>query len=236
MKMGLLELKDIHSGYEGVEILHGVSLTVEKEKIYSIIGPNGSGKSTLLKTIFGFVKPKKGKIFFDGDDITGHEPQQILRKGMCYVLQRRSIFPYLSVEKNLKMGAYIREDKENIRKDTEGIFEVFPVLKKKRNHIAGNLSGGEQRMLEFARALMVHPKLILLDEPSAGLAPKVVKNTLGLITQMREKEGVTFLIVEQKVRTALEISDYGYVVELGKIRSKGNSEDLLNIGVNLLFG
>ena len=234
--MALLELKDIHSGYEGVEILHGVSLTVEKEKIYCIIGPNGSGKSTLLKTIFGFVKPKKGKIFFDGNDITGHEPQQILRKGMCYVLQRRSIFPYLSVEKNLKMGAYIREDKENIAKDMEGVFELFPVLKEKRDHIAGNLSGGEQRMLEFARALMVHPKLILLDEPSAGLAPKVVKNTLGLISEMSEKEGITFLIVEQKVRTVLEISDYGYVVELGRIRSKGNSEDLLNIGINLLFG
>ena len=234
--MALLELMDIHSGYEGVEILHGVSLTVEKEKIYSIIGPNGSGKSTLLKTIFGFVKPKKGKIFFDGNDITGHEPQQILRKGMCYVLQRRSIFPYLSVEKNLRMGAYIREDKENIAKDMEGVFELFPVLKEKRDHIAGNLSGGEQRMLEFARALMVHPKLILLDEPSAGLAPKVVKNTLGLISEMSEKEGITFLIVEQKVRTVLEISDYGYVVELGRIRSKGNSEDLLNIGINLLFG
>ena len=234
--MALLELKDIHSGYEGVEILHGVSLTVEKEKIYCIIGPNGSGKSTLLKTIFGFVKPKKGKIFFDGNDITGHEPQQILRKGMCYVLQRRSIFPYLSVEKNLKMGAYIREDKENIAKDMEGVFELFPVLKEKRDHIAGNLSGGEQRMVEFARALMVHPKLILLDEPSAGLAPKVVKNTLGLISEMSEKEGITFLIVEQKVRTVLEISDYGYVVELGRIRSKGNSEDLLNIGINLLFG
>ncbi|MFQ5841341.1 MAG: ABC transporter ATP-binding protein [Thermodesulfobacteriota bacterium] len=234
--MALLELKDIHSGYEGVEILHGVSLTVEKEKIYCIIGPNGSGKSTLLKTIFGFVKPKKGKIFFDGNDITGHEPEQILRKGMCYVLQRRSIFPDLSVKKNLKMGAYIREDKEEIRKDMEGVFELFPVLKEKREGMAGILSGGEQRMLEFARALMVYPKLILLDEPSAGLAPKVVKDTLGLISEMREKERITFLIVEQKVRTVLEISDYGYVVDLGRIKSKGNSQDLLNIGINLLFG
>lgn len=236
MKMVLLELKDIHSGYEGLEILHGVSLTVEKGEINCIIGPNGSGKSTLLKTIFGFVKPKKGKIFFDGEDITVYEPQKILRRGMCYVLQRRSIFPYLSVEKNLKMGAYIREDKENVEKDMKSVFQLFPVLMEKRDRMAGNLSGGEQRMLEFARALMVHPKLILLDEPSAGLAPKVVKNTLGLITEMREKEGITFLIVEQKVRTVLEISDYGYVVELGKIRSKGNSEDLLNIGINLLFG
>jgi len=234
--MALLTVKDIHSGYEGLEILHGVSLTVEKGEINCIIGPNGSGKSTLLKTIFGFVKPKKGEILFDGEDITGHEPQQILRKGMCYVLQRRSIFPYLSVGKNLKMGAYIREDKENVEKDMESVFKLFPVLREKRDRIAGNLSGGEQRMLEFARALMVHPKLILLDEPSAGLAPKVVKSTLSLITEMREKEGITFLIVEQKVRTVLEISDCGYVVELGKIKSKGNSQDLLNIGVNLLFG
>lgn len=234
--MALLTVKDIHSGYEGLEILHGVSLTVEKGEINCIIGPNGSGKSTLLKTIFGFVKPKKGEIFFDGEDITGNKPQNILRKGMCYVLQRRSIFPYLSVEKNLKMGAYIREDKENVEKDMEGVFKLFPVLGEKRDRIAGNLSGGEQRMLEFARALMLHPKLILLDEPSAGLAPRVVKNTLGLITEMREKQGITFLIVEQKVRTVLEISDYGYVVELGRIKSKGNSQDLLNIGINLLFG
>jgi len=134
------------------------------------------------------------------------------------------------------MGAYIREDKENVEKDMESVFKLFPVLREKRDRIAGNLSGGEQRMLEFARALMVHPKLILLDEPSAGLAPKVVKSTLSLITEMREKEGITFLIVEQKVRTVLEISDCGYVVELGKIKSKGNSQDLLNIGVNLLFG
>lgn len=226
--MSLLEVENIHSGYSDVEILHGVSLNIKKGGIYCIIGPNGSGKSTLLKTIFGFLIPKKGEILFKEEKITTAKPQETLKKGICYVFQRRSIFPDLSVRKNLLMGAYVREDKEDIKKDMERIFQLFPVLAKKKKEKASTLSGGQARMLEVSRSLMVHPKLILLDEPSAGLAPQICKNTLNIINKLNSEEGITFLVVEQKVRTILELADYGYLLELGKIKAAGSSESLMH--------
>lgn len=225
--MSLLEVENIHSGYSDVEILHGVSLNIKKEKIYCIIGPNGSGKSTLLKTIFGFLIPKKGKILFKEEKITTAKPQETLKKGMCYVFQRRSIFPDLTVKKNLLMGAYVRDDKD-IEKDLKRIFQLFPSLAEAQKKKASTLSGGQARMLEVSRSLMVHPKLILLDEPSAGLAPKICKNTLNIINKLNSEEGITFLVVEQKVRTILELADYGYLLELGKIKAEGSSESLMH--------
>ncbi|MFX0198247.1 MAG: ABC transporter ATP-binding protein [Candidatus Hodarchaeota archaeon] len=222
-----LKTNNIVAGYGNVEILHGVSIYVENKKIVCVIGPNGAGKSTLLKVIFGFIRPKHGSVIFNGEDITGSDPIICLRKGISYLFQGQNVFPSLTVLENLDMGAYSRHDnKAEIERDREEILDQFPILKKRKNQKAGTLSGGEQRMLEIARSLMVHPKLIILDEPSIGLEPKFSKKIYEAIKQTNEK-GITFLIVEQNVRKILRNSDFCYLLDLGRVRTSGSSREML---------
>lgn len=228
-----LEVKDICSGYGPIEILHGVSVRAEKSKITCIIGPNGAGKSTLLKTIFGILSPKAGSVIFDGEDITRQRPDKILRRGISYIPQGRSTFPYLTVLENLEMGAYTEKDRELVKRNIEEVFDKFPILRERKNKMAGTLSGGEQRMLELGRALMLRPKAILLDEPSMGLAPKVVSESFERIFELN-KAGMTILMVEQNVRKGLSISDYGYIVVLGKKVYEGPCKEMLNAYSELL--
>ncbi len=223
----ILEAREIFAGYGNVEILHGVSIGVEESQIACVVGPNGAGKSTLLKAVFGIIRPSSGKVLFMGDEITHMEPHRLLRKGMAFVLQRRSIFPYMTVVDNLKMGAYTMTNGEDINKRIQEVYKIFPVLEKKKKHLARSMSGGEQRMLELGRAMVLKPKLLLLDEPSAGLAPIVTKGIYQKIKEMNQ-QGVTFLIVEQNVRLALEMSDYGYVLELGRNRLEGPASKLMH--------
>ena len=223
----ILEAREIFAGYGNVEILHGVSIGVEESQIACVVGPNGAGKSTLLKAVFGIIRPSSGKVLFMGDEITHMEPHRLLRKGMAFVLQRRSIFPYMTVVDNLKMGAYTMTNGEDINKRIQEVYQIFPVLEKKKKHLARSMSGGEQRMLELGRAMVLKPKLLLLDEPSAGLAPIVTKGIYQKIKEMNQ-QGVTFLIVEQNVRLALEMSDYGYVLELGRNRLEGPASKLMH--------
>jgi branched-chain amino acid transport system ATP-binding protein len=222
-----LEAYNIVSGYGKMEILHGVSLKAEKSKITAFIGPNGAGKSTLLKTIYGFIKPWKGKVIFDGEDITNLEPDLKLKKGIAYVLQGRNIFPYMTVLENLQIAAYTWKDRSKLKEKIKNVFEKFPILKGRENQLAGNLSGGEQRILELGRVLMLSPKVILFDEPTLGLAPKVIDELYEKITELNKEDGITFLIVEQNVRKVLSIADYVYVLELGKNKLEGRANELL---------
>lgn len=222
-----LEVDNVTAGYGRIEVLHGVSIRAEKSKITCIIGPNGAGKSTLLKTIFGFIKPRKGKIILDGRDITGLRPDAILKRGVSYVLQGRSVFPYMTVLENLEVGAYTRNDKKQIKKDIKAIFDTFPILDKRKINLACTLSGGEQRMLELGRALLLNPKVVLLDEPSIGLAPIFSEMIYEKIKEMNGM-GITVVIVEQNVRKVLSMSDYGYLLELGKKRYEGPAKNFLS--------
>lgn len=221
----LLDVKNIHAGYGANEIIHGISLTLKKGNVYCIIGPNGCGKSTFLKSIFGFLFPTQGQILFQGEDITHFQPQTTLKKGISFVMQRRSIFPDLTIDDNIQMGGYIRQDKNKVRQDSDKILDLFPNLKKKRLEKASNLSGGEARMLEIARALVIKPKLILLDEPSAGLAPKIVQSTLEHLVTLKQ-EGITLLVVEQKIQEIFNVADYGFVFGIGKLKNQGSIETL----------
>lgn len=221
----LLEANSIKAGYGGVEILHGVSIGVEKGEIISIIGPNGAGKSTLMKTILGLLKPTHGKITFDGYDITGLEPDKIVRLGICYVPQTDNVFPSLTVEENLEMGAFIRKD--NFRRRIKEIYELFPDLKKAKRFRAGKLSGGQRQMVAMARALMLDPQVLLLDEPSASLSPKLVKLIFEKIVEIN-KSGVGILIVEQNAREALKLCHRGYVLAMGHKKFEDTGQALLN--------
>ena len=223
----MLRAENLVSGYGDLEILHGVSINAESGKITCLIGPNGSGKSTLLSSLFGLVKPWDGKVLFENSDITGYEPEQLLRQGVAYVLQRRSVFPELSIYENLQMGAYLRTDNE-ISQDIDRIFEIFPVLKRKQNDHAHMMSGGEQRMLELGRSMMMNPQLLLLDEPSAGLAPKVIDEIFDVLKDLNKQHGLTLVIVEQNVQRVLEFSDYGYLLNQGQIELEGPCEELLH--------
>ena len=221
----LLEANSIKAGYGGVEILHGVSIGVEKGEIISIIGPNGAGKSTLMKTILGLLKPTHGKITFGGYDITGLEPDKIVRLGICYVPQTDNVFPSLTVEENLEMGAFIRKD--NFRRRIKEIYELFPDLKKAKRFRAGKLSGGQRQMVAMARALMLDPQVLLLDEPSASLSPKLVKLIFEKIVEIN-KSGVGILIVEQNAREALKLCHRGYVLAMGHKKFEDTGQALLN--------
>ena len=222
--MSLLRVEKVVSGYGGMEILHQVSIQVEKGEIVSIIGPNGAGKSTLMKTIFGLLKAQQGKVFFKGEDITGLPPEQIVRKGMCYVPQVENVFPSLTVHENLEMGAFIRED--DFQPRLEEVYELFPDLKDRKNTRVGKLSGGQRQMVALARALMLDPEMLLLDEPSAGLAPLLVDMIFERIQEINQL-GVTVLIVEQNARKALEFSDRGYVLAGGQNKLEGPGTELL---------
>ncbi|MFQ6055048.1 MAG: ABC transporter ATP-binding protein [Methanosarcinales archaeon] len=218
----ILDVEGVVSGYGKMMIVHDVSIKVHETEIVVLIGPNGSGKSTLIKTIFGLLKPTKGKIIFRGMDITGFKPYEIVRKGIGYVPQLDNVFPTLTVNENLEMGGYIYK---NI--DKREVFKIFPILKEKKDEIARNLSGGERQMLAIARALMTNPKLLLLDEPSAGLAPKLVDRLMEKIMAIRER-GSSILLIEQNAKKALQISDRGYVMAMGKKVFEGTANDILD--------
>lgn len=222
----MLEVKELFSGYGKIEILHGVSLEVKEYEIVALIGPNGAGKSTVLKTIAGLLKGR-GSILFRGEEISSLSTNTIVGRGLSYVPQGRIVFPQMSILENLEMGAYLEKEGEKIEEALQRVYSLFPVLKERREQKAATLSGGEQQMLALARALMQSPSLILLDEPSLGLAPKYVDLIFQKILEMR-KAGTTMLIVEQNAARALEIADRGYVLELGQNRFEGSGKELLS--------
>jgi branched-chain amino acid transport system ATP-binding protein len=221
--VSLLEVRDLHAGYGKLEILKGVSLRVEPRQVVSIIGPNGAGKSTVFKTVFGLLPARQGQVLLDDEDITNQPPAELLRRGMAYVPQGRNVFPLMTVEENLRLGAYTRPRSDDLEDEIERLYETFPVLRESRRRRAGDLSGGQQQMLEMARALLLNPRLILLDEPTLGLAPLVFKEIFRIVENLR-RLGQTILMVEQNAAKALEISDYAYVLELGENRYEGAGE------------
>ena len=225
--MALLEVEDIHAGYGKMEILRGVSLRVESGQVVSIIGPNGAGKSTVFKTLFGLLPVRRGTVRFAGEDITNRPPAELLRQGIAYVPQGRNVFPLMTVEENLRLGAYIRPRSSALDDDVERVYDVFPMLREARRKRAADLSGGQQQMLEMGRALLLQPRLVLLDEPTLGLAPLVFKEIFRIIEDLRRR-GQTILMVEQNAAKALEISDYAYVLELGLNRFEGSGQDIRN--------
>ncbi len=222
--MSLLQAENIVSGYGEMEILHNVSIRVEEGEIVSIIGPNGAGKSTLVKTVFGLLNTWEGRIIFADEEITRLTPEQIVRKGMCYVPQVDNIFSSLTAQENLEMGAYIRDD--DYRPRIEEVYNLFPDLRDRRRSRVSKLSGGMRQMVALGRALMLDPRMLLLDEPSAGLAPMVVDMIFERIRAINQ-QGVTFLIIEQNARKALENSDRGYVLVDGRNRLEGDGPALL---------
>jgi branched-chain amino acid transport system ATP-binding protein len=222
----LLALADVVAGYDEVDVLQGVSLDVRAGDIVSIIGANGAGKSTLLRTVFGMVHPRRGRIHFAGADIGGRNPVEVLRRGVGYVPQGRCNFPAMSVEENLEMGAYLRRD-AGVRADIDALFARFPMLAAKRAAAAGTLSGGQQQILEMAIALLLHPRLLLVDEPSLGLDPRMVETVFETIAQIN-REGTTVLMVEQNAVKALSISHHAFVLELGRNRFEGTGRELLD--------
>jgi branched-chain amino acid transport system ATP-binding protein len=225
----LLEIKNIETFYTLIYALRGVSLTVEGGTITAILGNNGAGKSTILKTVMGLLddQPDKGTIEFMGKRIDRKDPEVIVRMGLSYVPEGREVFEELSVKENLLMGAYVRRDRSGIKRDFERMYEYFPVLRERENQWAGTLSGGEQQMLAIGRALMNHPKLLFLDEPSLGLSPILVKEIFNIIKTIN-REGVTILLVEQNARMALAISHVGLILESGRFVMKGKSKELMN--------
>lgn len=222
----ILEIKDYVTGYGEIDIIRGVSVEIKRHEIACVIGPNGAGKSTLFKGIFGLIKARGGDIHFDGSEITNLAPSKILKRGLSYVPQGRCNFPAMTVRENLEMGAFIRND-DKVQKDIEGVMEKFPVLREKTNEMAGNLSGGEQQILEMGRALLLHPKMILLDEPSLGLAPKTTEVVFEKIRDINS-DGTTILIVEQNAKRALSISHHAIVLELGQKRFEGTGEEIMH--------
>jgi len=223
----ILSIDDLVSGYGKMEILHGVSLSVRKGEIVALIGPNGAGKSTVLKAAAGLLHVRSGRVAFLGDEITNHPPYRIVEKGLAFNPQGRVVFPDMTVHEHLDMGAWTVKDRREKEKATERIRVLFPWLVEKKSRKGKEMSGGEQQMLSLARALMIQPKLLLLDEPSLGLSPKMVKTVFEKIVEIK-KTGIPCLIVEQKAAMALEYSDYGYVLEMGNNRYEGSGQDLLH--------
>lgn len=219
----MLEIKDLKVNYGGIEALKGISFHVEEGEIVTLIGANGAGKSTTLRSIMEVVKPASGTITFQGEDITGMNTQKIVDRGIVLVPEGRRVFPNLTVLENLRIGAYLRTDKAGIDKDLHHVYSLFPRLEERHWQLAGTLSGGEQQMLAVGRALMGRPKILLLDEPSMGLAPVVVAELFEKIVDINRKLGMTILLVEQNSKIALKNSDYAYVIEEGKITMEGES-------------
>ena len=226
--MPMLALENIVAGYiPGVEILQGVSLHVEQGEMVCLVGPNGAGKSTVLRTISGLLRPKAGRVVFSGKDIGGLRPDQILEKGIAHVPQGHSVFPKMTVHENLLMGAYSVKDRRTIRQRLDKVYARFPFLKERAREKAGNLSGGQQKILEMGRAFMLEPPLMMLDEPSLGLAPKTMANLFDTIKDLN-RTGLTILMVEQNARQGLAASHRGYVLELGKEKFEGTAQELLD--------
>ncbi len=224
----ILELKDVHSGYGSIKALKGISLTVYPGEVVAIIGANGAGKSTTLMTICGIVEKEHGEVWYDGSLINKVAPEKLPTLGLCQVPEGRRIFPRLSVEENLILGAFYRKDKNAVQKDIQGMYDFFPILGERANQEGGTLSGGEQQMLAIARALMTKPRVLLLDEPSLGLAPIIVQKIFDIIEQINKEEGTTILLVEQNANLALQAASRGYVMETGEITLEDNSQALLN--------
>jgi branched-chain amino acid transport system ATP-binding protein len=221
----MLELNDVHVYYGAIHALKGVSFRVEEGKIVTLLGANGAGKSTTLRTISGILRPRKGSVLFEGDDITRRKPQAIVRHGIAQSPEGRQLFARMTVLENLEMGAFQRSDKDGIAQDLERIYTLFPRLSERRNQKAGTLSGGEQQMCAIGRALLARPRLLLLDEPSMGLAPVLVERIFEVIVDIN-KQGTTVLLVEQNAAMALEIAHEGYVLETGKISLADSAEAL----------
>jgi ABC-type branched-subunit amino acid transport system ATPase component len=222
----LLLVDDVHATYGKFDVLRGVSLRVTSGELVAVLGPNGAGKSTLLKTIAGFLPPHQGSIRLDGEEIGALRPPALLARGIAYVMQRSSLFPKLTIQENLELGAYTRETTDQVRADIDRVLALFPRLAERRQQLADGLSGGERRMLEIGRALMLRPKLLLLDEPTMGLAPLVMDLIFDKIMEVRAA-GSTVIMVEQNARRALEVSDRAYVLEQGQTRVEGRGEELL---------
>lgn len=224
----MLNIQKITAGYgDGPIIIKEISMNVKEGEIVTIIGPNGAGKSTVLRSIFGITKIHSGNITFYNEDITKIRTESVVKRGICYVPQGRSIFRSMTVEENLEMGAFIRNDKNYVRRKMEEMYEKFPKLYERHKQKTRQLSGGEQQMVSVARALMLEPQLLLLDEPSLGLAPKIIQEVFKMLMQIRA-HGVSILMVEQNAKAALEISDRGYVLELGENRLEGDGKKLLS--------
>ena len=224
--MSLLKVTDLIVSYGGIEALKGISFEVDQGQIVTLIGANGAGKSTTLRTISGLVRAKEGRVYFEGRDITDFGTQKIVETGIAMVPEGRRVFANLSVLENLRIGAYLRKDREVIEQDIQYVYDLFPRLRERSWQLAGTLSGGEQQMLAVGRAMMTRPKLILMDEPSLGLAPLVVKDIFRIIQTLKET-GMTVLLIEQNANAALHACDFAYVLETGRITMQGTGEELL---------
>jgi len=224
--MSLLKVTNLVVSYGGIEALKGISFEVEQGQIVTLIGANGAGKSTTLRTISGLVRPKDGRVYFEGRDITDYGTQKIVETGIAMVPEGRRVFPNLTVLENLRIGAYLRNDKEVIEQDIQYVYELFPRLKERSWQLAGTLSGGEQQMLAVGRAIMTRPKMVMMDEPSLGLAPLVVKDIFRIIHTLKGT-GMTVLLIEQNANAALHACDYAYLLETGRITMSGTGEELL---------
>ncbi len=223
----LLQVTNITAGYgDGPAILDGASLTVEPGKVHCIIGPNGAGKSTLLKSICGMLKIRKGDVILKGKRLNGMRPDQILREGICFVPQERALFPKMTVQENLRMGGFILNDQKELQRRVDEILERFPMLKEKADQHAGTMSGGQQQTLAMARTLVIKPSIVMLDEPSLGLAPKVIQETFDIM-KMMSSDGITVLLVEQNALMGLKNSDWGVVLDLGRTLFQGSAPDIL---------
>lgn len=226
MSSAILKIDNLESFYGPIMAIRGVSLEVHKGQIVTVLGANGAGKTTLLKTISGIMDPEKGSISLDGEFIHGLEPDKVVGKGVTHVPEGRELFPLLSVEDNLMMGAYTRSDTASIAQDLEIVYEYFPILRDRRGQEAGTLSGGQQQMVAIGRGLMARPKIMLLDEPSLGLSPLLVKEIFVIVKRLNVEQGVTMILVEQNAKVALDLAHYGYVMELGRIVMDGEAEKL----------
>ena len=223
----ILKLANLESSYGPVQAIRGVSLQVTRGAIVTVLGANGAGKTTILKTISGIIDPQKGSVTFEGEEIQRRDPDWIVRKGISHVPEGREVFPLLTVRENLMMGAFTRKDKDAVAGDIEKMYAYFPILKERAGQEAGQLSGGQQQMLAIARALMSKPKLLLLDEPSLGLSPKLVKEIFEIVKRVNGEEGTTMLLVEQNANIALVTAQFGYVIEVGRIVMEDTCERLL---------
>lgn len=215
--VNMLEIENLEVGYGTIKALHGVSLRVSQGSIVTLIGANGAGKSTTLRAISGLIKARGGKVRYDGEDITNLPPHAIVARGLCHVPEGRMVFANLTVEENLRMGAYLRKDKPGVAADMEFGYEMFPRLRERRHQAAGTMSGGEQQMLAIARAIMSKPRCLMLDEPSLGIAPILVRSIFEQIVAINKERGITILLVEQNANLALAVSHHGYVLETGKV-------------------
>lgn len=227
----LMEVQDLSVSYGPIQALNGISLAVDEGEIVALLGANGAGKTTLLHTVSGLIKPTKGKVIYEGEDITGMEAESVVGKHLVHVPEHRQVFSTMSVLDNLYLGAYHHRKtskRKDIEESIERVFKLFPILEDRKDQLGGTMSGGQQQMLAIARGVMANPKLLLLDEPSLGLAPLIAKDVLELIRDLRDEFGTTILLVEQNIVASLKIADRGYVISHGEIVNKGSANELLN--------